>query len=473
MSIDAGKLAAVLTQRLEGFEALLACDRLTGGASQELYKVRLRMDGEEVPMALRRSGHSGSVSQMVGNIGLDAEAVLMSAMYAADVQVPCIYYVLQQQDELGTGFLMQWLEGEALGSKIVRSEEYADIRPQLGFQFGAALARIHGVDPRATGLDKVLNVYSPEQLVHHSWDFYKLLELPLPMLDFTARWLLERLPQNYSNKVVHADYRNGNIMINERGIVSILDWELSHLGDPVRDLGWLCVNSWRFGQRDLPVGGFATREQLLDGYESVSGIGIEPEHLRYWEVFGSFWWAIACLKMAVSYRTGDNLSPERPAIGRRSSEAQMDCVNLIIPGDYVVPEHDAAAALKQALPLAQELLGSIGHWLQHEVTKRVDSREQFMARVSANSLSIVARELTLGPQLREIEQQLLEELLGEQGGLFELRRQLVENLRADMPLKTPGLSGYLRQSVAGQLAIDQPGYSALQQRITTTHYNNK
>ncbi len=43
----------------------------------------------------------------------------------------------------------------------------------------------------------------------------------------------------------------------------LLDWELSHLGDPVEDLAWCCVRSWRFGNDDLPVGGFGTVDALL------------------------------------------------------------------------------------------------------------------------------------------------------------------------------------------------------------------
>ena len=49
----------------------------------------------------------------------------------------------------------------------------------------------------------------------------------------------------------------------------MLDWELAHLGDPMEDLGWLCVNSWRFGAVDLPVGGFGTREDLFAGYAAA------------------------------------------------------------------------------------------------------------------------------------------------------------------------------------------------------------
>jgi aminoglycoside phosphotransferase (APT) family kinase protein len=54
--------------------------------------------------------------------------------------------------------------------------------------------------------------------------------------------------------VVHGDFRLGNVIVDEHGLAAVLDWELAHLGDPVEDLGWLCVAAWRFGS-PLPVAG--------------------------------------------------------------------------------------------------------------------------------------------------------------------------------------------------------------------------
>ena len=53
--------------------------------------------------------------------------------------------------------------------------------------------------------------------------------------------------------LVHGDFRNGNFIVGADGIRAVLDWELAHLGDPVEDLGWLCVKSWRFGNADQIV----------------------------------------------------------------------------------------------------------------------------------------------------------------------------------------------------------------------------
>ena len=52
-------------------------------------------------------------------------------------------------------------------------------------------------------------------------------------------------------------------------VVAVVDWELAHLGDPVEDLGWLCVKSWRFGVNDRRVGGFGTVDDLLAAYRAA------------------------------------------------------------------------------------------------------------------------------------------------------------------------------------------------------------
>ena len=73
------------------------------------------------------------------------------------------------------------------------------------------------------------------------------------MIDFTARWLLDNLPASYTPSLVHNDYRNGNVMVDGEGIVAVLDWEVAHIGDPMRDLGWMLTHSWRFGRAHCPL----------------------------------------------------------------------------------------------------------------------------------------------------------------------------------------------------------------------------
>jgi aminoglycoside phosphotransferase (APT) family kinase protein len=129
--------------------------------------------------------------------------------------------------------------------------------------------------------------------------------------------------------VVHGDFRNGNLMVGPDGIRAVLDWELVHAGDAMEDLGWLCVKAWRFGNVDLPVGGFGRYEQLIDAYEDEAGRPLDRQALRWWEVLGTVKWGVMCIMQATAHTSGAVRSVELAAIGRRVCENEWDLLGLI------------------------------------------------------------------------------------------------------------------------------------------------
>ncbi|MEZ5551017.1 MAG: phosphotransferase family protein [Pseudomonadales bacterium] len=454
------RLERVLIREIGGCEGLKSVERLSGGASQETYRIVITEATGERRLCMRRAP-GGVVVQSEVRVapGLATEALLMDCARRAGVPEPEVHYVLKESDELGEGFIMQWLDGEALGARIARSPDLAKVRERLAFECGRIMARIHAIDLDQTGLRERLETAPPEYFVNQTWERYKLLNTPQPMIDYTGRWLMEHLPENYASTLVHNDFRNGNFMVDESGIVAVLDWEIAHIGDPMRDLGWICTNSWRFGKSELPVGGFGTREDLFAGYEAETGRPVDADHVKFWEVFGSFWWAVGCLGMAEHFRSGPDKTVERPAIGRRSSECQVDCVNLLIPGpvDLVAP-----ADLDDGvdMPRADELLSSVRDFLHGDVMSSSSGRTNFLARVAGNSLDIVLRELAIGPGHRQLEEEKLRRLFSSAADRVTLRRRLVNELRdGTMTLDKAELVDYLRSSVVNQIAIDQPKYS--------------
>ena len=151
------------------------------------------------------------------------------------------------------------------------------------------------------------------------------------MFELALRWLRERDPGPSSEvTLVHGDFRHGNLIIGPDGVRAVLDWELAHFGDPMEDLGWICVNSWRFGEIDKPVGGFGSREELFAGYEEA-GRKADPDRVMFWEVMGTLRWGIMCCGMMQRFRTGPDHSMERAMIGRRSSETEIDLLRLLAP----------------------------------------------------------------------------------------------------------------------------------------------
>ena len=514
----AGALEAVLRREIDDCDGLISAERLSGGASMESYRLRCHRPsdpGGVFDICLRR-GPDGMDREGDNVTGVEAEALCMSTARLAGVPEPEVLYVLVPGDGVGAGFIMEWLEGVTLGARITRAAELEGVRSQLAFQCGQEMARIHGIDVGSTGLGDVLRRAQPSEYLNETWDRYRELPTPQPMIDYAARWLDEQLDGQdpVELTLVHNDFRNGNVMVDaEAGLVAVLDWETAHIGDPMRDLGWMCTNSWRFGQRHLPVGGFGRYEDLFAGYSDVAGMPVDPERVQYWEVFGSFWWAVGCLGMADRYRQGSDATVERPAIGRRSSECQLDCVHLIIPGpvEFLPAVHslgllasdfgrraaevsvlggNATSAEANAaagdMPRVDEILESVRDFLHGEVRQATEGRTSFLALVAGNSIDIALRERLIGPQLHRYELARLISLVGspaEQGAgvsavaadaavvaasdaevaeqVTELRWRLVQRLRdGSMALDADGLAEYLRTSVAHQVAIDQPKYSA-------------
>jgi len=454
------QLATIIERKLEG--KLLSCKRLSGGASQETYCLEVELaDFRKTKLALRRAPVELAETEHPERPGIRGEISLIRAAYSAGVPVPHIVLAFEIEDRLGEGFIMQWLEGETLGARIVRAENLTDIRPKLAYQCGQALARIHTIDVHTSQLDTFLQSVSPEESVNAMCETYRELESPQPMIDYTARWLQNNLPEHSGTALVHSDFRNGNLMINAEGICAVLDWELAHLGDPMRDLGWICTNSWRFGKTELAVGGFGERADLFQGYEDECGIRPDAAHVKFWEVFGSFWWAIACLGMARQNRSALEKSVERPGIARRTSECQIDCVNLLIPGPVTIEEPNAVPANSE-LPRVDELVASVSEFLRESVMQETDGRTNFMARVAANSLDIVQRDLNIGVLARAAEKKRLSHLLDLDANLDELRWTLVDSIRNEkLELDNTELIAHLRTTVANQVAIDQPRYSGL------------
>ena len=458
-----GQLAEVLIREVPGLTEVRSVERLSGGASQETYRLTVVLDGQDTLLALRRAPGGEFVDPSPAHPGLSVEASLMRAAGDAGVPEPTVYYIFQRDDDLGDGFVMSWVGGEALGAKIVRSPEFASIRPQLAFECGRILALIHEIDLDRYGLRDQLAEMSPAVFLDQMLERYDLLDSPQPMIDYAAEWLRDHLPNPSKLTLVHNDFRNGNFLLEPSGISAVLDWEVAHIGDPMRDLGWICTNSWTFGG-DQPVGGFGSMEDLFAGYESVTGVPVDPDHVRFWQVFGSFWWAIGCLGMAEHYRTGPDKTVERPAIGRRTSECQVDCVNLLIPGPFTLLEAEPDDLAD--MPTVPELVQSVRDFLRDDVMNETAGRMQFLARVGGNSLDIVLRDLRVGAAHRHEEQARLSSLLNQSGSLEQLRRDLSHRIRERaIPLDSSELKAHLRQTVTNQVAIDQPKYSGLKQAL--------
>lgn len=229
------------------------------------------------------------------------------------------------------GYVMERVEGETIPRKILRDPEFAKARPRMARQAGEIAARIH-----ALPLDDLPDLPGFDGFDHPAVaqiDQYRgLLDAlgePHPVFELGLRWLEDHLPPFKGTALVHGDFRNGNFVVGPDGIRAVLDWELAHLGDPIEDLGWLCMRSWRFREVDKPVGGFGGYDDLFAGYEAAGGVPVDRAVVRYWEVFGTLKWGEMCIVQAFTHLNGLHRSVELAAIGRRVCEMEWHLLDVL------------------------------------------------------------------------------------------------------------------------------------------------
>lgn len=305
---------------------------LTAGASREVWAFDAEAgDGTVHALILKRDPPGDSRDDGDDDIShaLDrpTEGRLVHAAGKAGVPEPEVHFFLDAAEHGSSGFVMQRIDGETLGQRIVRDEAYENARGHLAFQCGQAMAHIHAMP--ATGLPPLPSLTPAEQL-HHYRDTMDRMGEVQPGFEYGFRWLEERLQlAGQRHTLVHGDFRNGNIIVGPDGLRAVLDWEITHWGDPMCDLGWICIPSWRFGQFDRPVGGFGEREQLFAGYAAGGGPTVEPEAVHFWEVFGTLRWGVMCMSFGHRHFTGRMPGIEPAAIARRVAETEFDLLQLV------------------------------------------------------------------------------------------------------------------------------------------------
>ena len=321
-------LEKVLTQKLSEESIageIFDLEPLTGGASKEIWKFELKTKAQTEKYILRRgSGIEGPLA-----IKTSDEAKIQKIVKSLGASVPEIVSVSSLEEPLGDAYIMKFVEGESIARKILRDDEYKNALKNLAFECGESIAKIHQADisefpflPRKSVSDQINDLYNT----------YVSFNQHSPVFEYTYLWLKEQSFGEINDSLVHGDFRLGNIIVSQMGLESIIDWELAHIGNPLQDLGWICGNSWRFGNTNKVVGGFGNIEDLLDGYNSISDYKVDTKTVRAWQVFGTFRWGVICLIQASAHLTGSVNSVEKAAIGRRVSETEIDIVDLLFLG---------------------------------------------------------------------------------------------------------------------------------------------
>ncbi len=404
---------------------------------------------------------SGETDQLI--LRLDRSGALESTLplegrclNAAASTVPVPTVIAAGEDLAGSGapyLILERVDGETIPRRLLRDERFAGARPKLLGQVVNALAQIHAIDP-----ETIEGLGSPDPLVQWADVLHQLGE-PHPALEIAYRYLVDNRPEPSRHTLVHGDYRLGNLLVDESGLRSVLDWELAHAGDPVEDLGWMCVRAWRFGSPE-PALGFGSYDELLEQYEAETGVAVEPAALSWWETCGTWRWGVMCALMAAHGKAAGRLTVELAAIGRRACENEWDVLSCLeragLRSSELPPAEVDLTARPPALhdaPTSAELVRAVREYIDGEARPATTGPVSFHGRIASNVLATVERELLSAFEQTGEHTRLLKLIGAESPGA--LAKEIRDGAR---PYDDPLQLAVVGWEVASKLAVAHPGY---------------
>ena len=319
--IEAAALAEVLEPslgpvRIDGLRVL------TGGASRATWAFDAVTDQDTMTLILR----IGPPDEIHASMELEAAALTRAA--ATGAPVPRVLVADDSVAALGNPYLIcDFIGGETIVPRIHRALDDTS-RASLLTQCSEALAAIHRADPIGIGLK------ATDPL--DDWGHRQLDDMgdTTATFEWAFRWLAANRPPPAPKVLVHGDFRMGNLIIDTAAkparLAAVLDWELTHTGEPYEDLAWFCIRAWRFGApAALGAGGLGSVEDFLRAYERAAGTTLDRAAMHWWLVLCTLRWGVICRYQAERHLSGQTRSVELAAIGRRVCETEYDLLTLL------------------------------------------------------------------------------------------------------------------------------------------------
>ncbi len=305
--VPPGGLRRFLDERFGPSEAVPEVTWLGEGHSNLTFLVR-REDREWV---LRRPPR-GDI--LPGTHEMHREFRVMSALAGAGMLVPVPRPVELCRDEAYLGapfYLMERVDGVVIRASVPPEFSGEEHRRAMGLALVDTLADIHAVNWRAVGLEEFAR--KPEGFLARNLrrmqELYDLVRhRDVPEIDQAGEWLRAHAPEQRDVSLTHGDYKLDNVMLAPEPpvrIVAVVDWEISTIGDPLVDLGWMLYFSPEAGDPEYGSvsgsvtrePGYPTRSELAHRYADRTGRPLDD--LRFYTALAG--WKIAII-MEGSYR---------------------------------------------------------------------------------------------------------------------------------------------------------------------------
>jgi aminoglycoside phosphotransferase (APT) family kinase protein len=288
-TIPNGVRALARQRGAEGEVLVSGVRRLQGGNSSEIWAFEGRWAEQgnviERPLILR----SGTGNEFALT-GRGAEFAVLHALHGAGLPAPRVYWFDDDGRFFGRpAMIMDRCPG--VGDRNLMGErnklELALVdRVAIGGQMMDLLARLHAVSAAPIIGGRAAGFSAEAQLAQHDAAIARLETEPSVELRFASWWLWRNVPAPPDRlSIVHGDYRPGNMLVQDKRISAILDWEFAHPGDPAEDLGWY-LTPYYAAEHLIP--GVFSAEDALARYEAVRGAKADRAAVRFWSVFAMY-----------------------------------------------------------------------------------------------------------------------------------------------------------------------------------------
>lgn len=283
------------------------------------------------PLILRIGPPNGIFAPYKASLQFFAQRVLEHS----GVPVPKVYWYSDSSEVFGAPFFVcERVAGEAPIPWAPEGGEVFDdaTRANLAEQFVGALAALHTFEWRGTELAKVSAPVEADTAAQQQIDFWvDVTERSglrrFPAVAWAVAWLRANRPVAPRIGIVHGDYRIGNFLEQDGRITAILDWELTHLGDPHEDIGFICLRAW--SGRSPYLCQLIRREDLYRRYEELTGIAVNPEAVRYYEVLNNFKLFAIHAAAAGCFEAGKFNDLRMPAMGAQIPRVLLQLERMI------------------------------------------------------------------------------------------------------------------------------------------------
>lgn len=293
---------------------------LSGGAIQQNWLLEVERGGAREDWVLR----TDNAATLAVSLTRPQEFALLRAAHAAGVPVP--EPLFEGEHDGKPFFVMRRVRGTAnavaLGKQVGPGGDAALVR-----DCGKALRSIHSIEPPRPDLR-----FLGEPPADPALAFVAAMEqrlddtgTPRPVVEWGLAAMRRHAPPPLPPVLLHRDFRNGNLMVEEGRLTGVLDWEFCGWGDPHEDLGWFCAPCWRFAHRHLEAGGLGPRKAFLEAY----GARVDAARLPYWELGATIRWAVIASDQGARFLSGVERSLELALTGHIVPALEMDILKQV------------------------------------------------------------------------------------------------------------------------------------------------